>query len=163
MERERFEQNHLPESAPELMTGTEKFEQILKMFGTDESKKAFLDVCSQYLEERRKHIINQYSENYTAARNPARYSPPRRAEYHNKIMKTLQHLALAPRMSTVQRDILKEMSNRDFTAEIIRQYFDTVTMTRSEGDEELDQTGNLKRRDNESDVGYFRRWGKERE
>lgn len=146
-----------PEGKPEKLGGKEKFEEILKLFGTDQARENFVKTCIDYIEANNKAAHESYAE-APSVRRRAVTSGPKQAIIHNKIMDALTRLASqAPEISPVQREVLREMYNRDVTAKIIRQYMETVGMVSIEENEEE----NEKKRQKMSDTAYYHSLGKE--
>jgi len=77
---------------------------------------------------------------------------------HNSIMDTLSRLAIQSKdLSPIQRDILREMHDRNNAGEIIRAY--VVAQEGKEDDEDIDEK--QRRRGKMSDIAHFHSLGKE--
>ena len=81
------------EQNQEALSGKEKFEVVLKLFGSEAAKNAFLETCREYVQERKVSSDDGHGENYVP-RSRRTYSPPQRANLHNRIMETLKRLSL---------------------------------------------------------------------
>ncbi len=146
-----------PQDSYEQLSGKEKFEQILALFGTDAAREAFVETCRKYIEARQRAVRESYAPE-PSVRHRAVMSSPKQAVIHNKVMDTLTRLAnQAPNVSPLQRKILIEMHNRDTTAEIIREYVSAVHRAKKEDDDESDGG----RKDGMSDTAYYHSLGKE--
>ncbi len=101
----------------ETLSNKEKFEIILKLFGTDKARDIFIENCKKYADARiasaRNAYVQNHGENYISLRD--RYSPPKRAHYHNEIMYTLNNLSLQ-KLDPIQEMVLKEMRSSSETA-----------------------------------------------
>ncbi len=143
------------ENDSEKLSGREKFEIILGLFGTDTAREAFIETCKQYVSSRRDSVLRPDAENYQAGHRPA-YSPPRRANLHNSIMETLTSIATQSKsLSPLQTKVLREMYDRNITAEIVKEYIASIS-NNDEGDEDEKQ----KKRSGQSDTAYYHSLGK---
>ncbi len=135
------------------LSGVEKFEEILKLFGTETAREAFVATCKEYISTRR--IENSRDgENYS--RGSTKYSHPKRADLHNTIMDILARLgAQSKNISAQQETILREIHNRDDAAEIIKAY---IVTTEHQKDEDEDEK--IKKKQNMSGTAYFHSLGK---
>lgn len=130
-----------------------KFEEILKLFRKSEGRKHFLNLCQEYLRQRTISVID--SENYSSARK--RYeSNPQRARIHNEIMDILKRLSLA-QTTPSQRSILNEMASREYTAELIKKYFEHLDYLHADDDEDEQ----IKKEQGMSEVARFHHMSKE--
>ena len=146
-----------PEGKPEKLGGKEKLEEILKLFGTDQARENFIKTCRDYIEARNRAIRESYAE-APSIRRHAVTSGPKQAVIHNKIMDTLTRLASQSlEISPVQREILTEMHNRDVTAQVVREYVESVRAVPKEESEE--DAG--EKRGKMSDTAYYHSLGKE--
>jgi len=151
--------NSLPESPRdkfERLSGKEKLEAILSLFGSDAAREAFIKSCKEYIEARDKAVHESYSDD-TYTRRRAVISSPKQAVIHNRIMETLTRLASqAPTISPLQSEILRKMADRDITAQIIREYVASKDETSADEEEDPEQ-----QRKGMSDTAYYHSLGKE--
>lgn len=146
-----------PEDKSEQLSGKEKFEQILALFGTDTARENFVETCRLYIEARQRAVRESYAPQESVRRR-AISSSPKQAVIHNKVMDTITRLAnQAENVSPLQRKILIEMHDRDVTAEIIREYVSTVHRVKEIDEDE--ETGGRKK--GMSDTAYYHSLGKE--
>jgi len=113
-----------PEFTPDQEMGSAKvitMDRVLSLFGTEEAKRKFLDLCRRYCD-----IVVQAKANRL---NPD-YSEPARARIHNEIMGILQRLS----MSHPQALFLGV--DRDDVANMILEYYG-IAPIRKEGASEI--------------------------
>jgi hypothetical protein len=151
--------NNTPENPErkEQLGGKEKLEVILALFGTDSAREAFVETCRKYIEARDRAVRESYAP-VESVRRRAVMSSPKQAVLHNKIMDALTRLASQSlNISPLQSEVLREMHNRDTTAQIIREYvaFKGATDVVDEDDE--DEGG---RKKGMSDTAYYHSLGK---
>lgn len=146
-----------PEGKYEQLSGKEKLEAVLKLFGTDKARAAFIKNCKDYIVARdRANRLSHASEAYL--RRQAVISDPGQAAIHNKIMFTITSLSSqSDNKSPLQDAILREMVDRDVTAKIIREYVASIDSAVSE-DEEDEMPG---RKPGMSDTAYYHFLSKE--
>lgn len=145
-----------PENKSEQQSGKQKLEQILQPFGTDAAREAFIENCKNYIEARTRAVHESYSPD-AAIRRRAITSGPKQAVIHNTIMDTLTRLAAQSlNISPIQQEILREMHNRDVTADYIKEYVASVDKTIPNEDEE--EEGHRKK--GMSDTAYYHSLGK---
>lgn len=121
--KEKFESPQI-ESDPELeyqaLSGKEKFERLLGLFGTEAARAGFIETCEKYVAERR---LNSSSGRSEYAGTKQTYSPPKRAALHNKIMDTLTKLATQhKKIDPVTRKVLFEAATRETMASIAQEW-----------------------------------------
>jgi len=146
-----------PEDKGEQLSGKEKFEQILALFGTDTARENFVETCRNYIDTRQRAVRESYAPQESVRRR-AISSSPKQAVIHNKIMDTITRLAnQAENVSPLQRKILIEMHDRDTTAEIIREYVNEVHRVKKLDEDE--ENGGRKK--GMSDTAYYHSLGKE--
>ncbi|KKW02564.1 MAG: hypothetical protein A3J04_01270 [Candidatus Ryanbacteria bacterium RIFCSPLOWO2_02_FULL_47_14] len=140
----------------EELNKKDKLDAILSLFGSDAARDAFINTCKEYVAARKISLPGPDGENYSD--RPKRYSPPQRAHLHNSIMDTLSRLAIQSKdLSPIQRDIFREMHDRNNAGEIIRAY--VVAQEGKEDDEDIDEK--QRRRGKMSDIAHFHSLGKE--
>jgi hypothetical protein len=134
----KFESPHI-ESDPaeqeyQALSGREKFERLLSLFGTETARDRFIETCRNYVAERRKDSGSGRTE-YLGAKQ--KYSPPKRANFHNAIMDTLKRLATqTKKIDPVTEKILREVASREDMAAIA---MDWVAANEYGEDEDEDQ------------------------
>lgn len=149
---ERMSPENIPESA-ERLTGKEKFEIILKLFGTNTARAAFIEVCKKYVALRLTSLADDHGENYVP-RGGRVYSPPQRAKIHNQIMDTLQHLALQ-KLAPLQEKVLREMASREAAGQIIKDW-----VSANDHPEEEEEGESERKRSDMSGPAYFHSLGR---
>lgn len=147
-----------PENKLEQLSGKEKLEAVLALFGTDSAREAFIKICGEYIEARDKAIRESYAPDVSVRRR-AITSSPKQAIIHNRIMDTITRLATqSPAISPLQSEVLREMADRDITAKIVREYVASNSATNAEDDDD-DEKG--RRKGGMSDTAYYHSLGKE--
>ena len=133
-----------------------KFEILLGLFGSEKARQNFISLCKEYHKERIRQIILQdEGENYKP-KNTITYSPPKRADLHNKIMEIIGKLAIQLKNTTpLQEATLRDLSSRENVAEAIREFILAEQGTIRDGEEELLEEN----RKNMSDVAYYHSLG----
>ena len=121
---EKFESPHIEDDPVEVeyraLSGKEKFELILNLFGTETARRTFIENCRNYVAERRKSSGSGRNE-YTDTKRD--YSPPQRAKFHNAIMETLKKLATqSKKIDPVTRKVLFEAASREAMAAIAQEW-----------------------------------------
>jgi aromatic ring-opening dioxygenase LigB subunit len=139
----------------ESLSRNEKFEIILRLFGTASARDNFIDLCENYLRERGTSVSHEDAETYRPKVSHT-YSPPRRANYHNRIMTTLRNLSLQ-RLAPLQEKVLREMAEREAAALIIK----AGMLAREDADfEDEDDSPARGKNINPSGTAYFHSLGK---
>ncbi len=138
------------EQAQETLSGKEKFEIVLKLFGTGNAQDSFLEVCRKYVALR--VALPADAEHYHAGSRRT-YSPPQRAILHNQIMDTLKRLSLQ-KLSPLSEKVLYEMADREVAGDIIKEW---VLAHENEEDEDVE----AHKRNNMSGTAYFHSLGNE--
>lgn len=142
----------------EQLSRKEKMEVVLALFGTDSARETFIQLCRDYIEARDKAVRESYSPDVSVRRR-AITSSPKQAIIHNRIMDTLTRLASqSTNISPLQSEILRQMHDRDVTAQIIREYVMQKEASRSD-DEDEDEKG--RRKGGMSDTAYYHSLGRE--
>ncbi|MCR4333414.1 MAG: hypothetical protein NUV60_00090 [Patescibacteria group bacterium] len=137
-------------SEAEQLSAKEKVEQVLSLFGTDETRAVFVQKCRNYIKARDRAIHESYSPQ-AFIRHRAAYSSPKQAVIHNEIMDTITRISnQAPNVSPQQRKTLIEMHDRDVTADIIRKYLASIGEAPLDDEEE-----NGERKGGMSDTAYY--------
>ena len=138
------------------LSGKEKLEAILSLFGTNLAREAFIKICERYIEARDKAIHESYSDD-TYIRRRAINSSPKQAVIHNRIMDTLTRLASQTQtISPLQNEVLRKMADRDITAQSIREYVASKGKVNANEEDEPEQ-----RKKGMSDTAYYHSLGKE--
>jgi hypothetical protein len=153
---ERIKNNLLenPRGRSEQLDGKEKLEAILGLFGTDSARESFIENCEEYIKARNKAARESYSLD-SSVRSRSVTSGPVQAIIHNKIMGTLIRLATqSQNISPLQREILREMHDRDVTAKIVGEYVASKNISKGNGAEEEDGRGRV------SGAAYYHSLGK---
>ena len=104
----------------ESLSPNEKFEIVLKLFGSAKAKDVFIETCKEYADLRNAAPADALGENYEP-RQKRTYSPPRRANIHNRIMETLKQLSLQ-RLDPLSQKVLFEMASRETAGKIIKEW-----------------------------------------
>lgn len=150
--------NNKPEdirSQVEHMGKKEKLEAILPLFGTDEARETFIQNCKDYIEARNKAVRESYAPE-VSVRRIATFSSPKQATIHNWIMGALTRLASQSlAISPIQAEILREMHDRDVTADILKEYVAAAGLVR-ENEEE-----NQKNKERMSETAYYHSLGED--
>ena len=147
---------HITTPESHKLNGKEKLEAILALFGTDAARESFIENCRQYIEARTRAVHESYAP-VSSIRHRVIVSSPKQATIHNKIMDTLTRLAAqAEHISSLQRDVLREMHDRDVTAKIIREY--VASKGAAQKDDEEEEEGGRKK--GMSDTAYYHSLGK---
>lgn len=137
------------------MSGREKFEILLGIFGTDKARDNFLSVCREYLASRKSSVKVEDAENYSPE-SKVRYSSPRRAELHNYIMETMTLLATeAKDLTPEEEEALKDLHSREAMAQAIKEY-----VLAEEHREDDDEDEVAKKQSGMSPTAYFHSLGK---
>jgi hypothetical protein len=135
--KEKLGSTHIendPEQEYLALSGKEKFERLLKLFGTQTARDGFVETCRKYIGERRLSSGSGRSE-YAGERKG--YSSPQRANLHNAIMGTLKRLATQTRrIDPVTEKVLYEVAERDTMASITEEW---VSANEYGEDEDEDQ------------------------
>lgn len=159
MERIKTNSSKSPENELDKLSATKKMEAILALFGTDATRDAFVKSCKQYIEARDLANVESYAPD-SATRRRTITSSPKQSIIHNKIMDTLTRLASqAPTISPLQAEVLREMHDRNITAQIIRKYLESTRAVVVEDDDE-DEMKEEKERGGMSDTAYYHFLGK---
>lgn len=146
-----------PKNKPEQLNSSEKFEAILSLFGSDVAREAFVGLCKEYTEARNKANLESYATDFYVRRQ-AIVSSPKQAILHNRIMDALTRIASqAPTISPAQREVLREMHDRELTAKLLKEHFSHGKAIREE--EEDGGTGKGKK-NGMSEVAYYHSLGK---
>ncbi len=156
--KNRFDQppqDHKKDAEREL-TGKEKLEVVLRLFGSTSAREGFLETCRKYAALRSIALPDMHEmENYAPLGRGA-YSPPQRANLHNQIMDTLKHLALQ-KLTPLQEKVLREMASRETAGRIIKEY---VLAERHE-DEDEENDPHTRKPDDTPGPTYFHSLGRE--
>ena len=142
-----------PELGIEKLQNKDKFEIILKLFGSTPARDSFIEVCKKYAALRKVSLPDGNGENYE--HGGRKYSPPQRANLHNQIMDTLQRLSLQ-KLAPTQEKVLFEMASREMAGQIIK---DWVLAQSDEGEDDEDKLE--EKRKHMSGPAYFHSLGKE--
>lgn len=107
----------------EALSNKEKFEVVLKLFGSPSARDSFIETCKRYIEEKGTSLPDAYASNDAENYRPmkARYSPPKQSLLHNRIMETLQHLSMQ-KLPPLQEKVLNEMGSREVAGQIIKDW-----------------------------------------
>lgn len=107
------------------LSNQDKFEIVLKLFGSESAKNIFLGLCREYNDLRRTQKAHEIAGDQEHYRKNKAYdqSPPQRANIHNQIMDTLKRLSLQ-KLTDTQRSILFELASREFTTRVIHDYLE---------------------------------------
>ncbi len=159
---ERIKNNtHENPKGNEQLSGKEKFEAILALFGTDSARDAFIRSCREYIGARDTANVESYAPD-SFTRHKAVISSPKQSIIHNKIMDTLTRLASqAPIISPLQAEVLREMHDRNITAKIIREYLAAKHAAVINVEEKDDEEEDEKERGGMSDTAFYHFLGKE--
>ena len=140
------------------LSGKEKFDIILGLFGTEQARENFISLCQEYYKARMEQAPPiEDAENYRSQRKVG-YSPPRRAYVHNIIMETLTRLATESKnLTPVQESVLRDFHSRDNVAQAIKEY----VFAGEDKDEEDDEDVVQKKKGDMSGPAYFHSLGRE--
>lgn len=155
--KERFENSAQSEDVEvkfENLTNIQKFEKVLKLFGSASARNNFLEACRKYAALRMKAQLDTHGEDYQPITRKT-YSPPRRANLHNQIMETLKNLSLQ-RLDPLSERILREMASRETAGQIIKDW-----VLAEETNQEEDEAEQERKRDDMSGPAYFHSLGRE--
>jgi hypothetical protein len=121
--KEKFEISHVendPEQEYQALSGKEKFERLLDLFGNGTARDTFIETCRKYVAEKR---LSSGSGRNEYPGEKQKYSPPKRADLHNSIMETLKRLATQTRkMDPVTEKVLFEVASRETMASIAEEW-----------------------------------------
>jgi|GEM_PF-1189448 len=119
---EESQRDHItPRNELQRLSGKERLEVVLGLFGTDVARKNFLDKCRAYNIERKQSVPTSDGKNYQT--KGVKYSLPKRAFLHNSIMDTISRLGVqTKKLSALQREVLSELASREEVARCIRDY-----------------------------------------
>lgn len=160
MERIKTNSSESSENKLEKLSATKKIEAILALFGTDAARDVFMKSCREYIKARDIANVESYAPD-SFTRRKAITSSPKQSIIHNRIMDTLTRLASqAPSISPLQAEVLREMHDRDKTAEIIRKYLEETRATVVEDEDEEDGERDEKERGGMSDTAFYHFLGK---
>ena len=113
-------ENNSAEEEYQSLSGREKFERLLTLFGTASSRDNFIDLCRKYIAERR---MSSHSGRNEPSEIKKVYSPPKRANFHNAIMDTLKRLATQTRkIDPITEKVLNEVASRETIAAIAEEW-----------------------------------------
>lgn len=94
-----------------------KMLEVLKMFGTEDSKDNFLDLIEQYYQSYRAQKISDTT-------GVIQELETQRASLHNKIMLIIQRLSLSPKITEEQQIVLTILANRNKVNSMVSDYLD---------------------------------------
>ncbi|MBU0998994.1 hypothetical protein KKG24_01650 [Patescibacteria group bacterium] len=133
-----------------------KFEILLGLFGSEKARQNFISLCNEYNVERVKRIILQDQNETFIPKDKVAYSPPKRADLHNKIMEIISKLAVqSKKITLLQEAVLRDFHSREYVAEAIKEFISTEKETTRDGGEELSGENGK----NMSGVAYFHSLG----
>lgn len=135
----------------ETLSGKEKFDVVLNLFGSEAAKNAFLEACKKYVTERKTSSNIGHDEIYVP-RTRRTYSPPKRAALHNQIMETLKRLSLQ-KLDPLSEKVLFEMADREIAGGIIEDW-----VRANEGEEDEDE---IERKKGKSTTTYYHSKGED--
>ncbi len=152
-----------PDNLPQMegkvvkISPREKFDILLKMFGTDKARENFISMCKEYSSQRvGQEVSYGDAENYRHNRKIS-YSPPKRAALHNSIMDIIAKIAVQTKsLSPAQQLVLKDFQSRESVAEAIRAYLLAGKKIIDDEEEEAKKSPTGK-----SDVARFHSLGRE--
>lgn len=78
----------------EKFSPKEKFEVLLGLFGNEKARQNFITLCKEYRVERVTQVVSQDQNETFVPKGKEEYSPPKRADLHNKIMEIIAKLAI---------------------------------------------------------------------
>jgi hypothetical protein len=136
-----------------LLSGKEKFDIVLKLFGTEKARDSFIELCKEYASLRIANSADAAGENYMP-RQKRTYSPPRRANLHNRIMETLKALSLQ-RLDPLPEKVLFEMASRETAGKIVKEW----ELANEHEDDEEDEA--VRKRGDMSGSAYYHSLGRE--
>lgn len=154
--KQKFESSPLPEDTEQrfnALSGKEKFDIVLKLFGTQKARDTFVGICEEYAALRIANSAEIAGENYEP-RQRRTYSPPRRANLHNRIMETLKQLSLQ-KLDPLSEKVLFEMASRETAGKIIKEW----ELANEHEEDEEDEA--VRRRGDMSGTAYYHSLGKE--
>jgi len=146
------------EQKPEELSGKEKFEVILKLFGSETARHAFIETCKQYVALRTFSSESALEEGQGDERDKYTLSP-KRAILHNRIMETLKHLSLG-RLDPLSEKVLHEMASREITKQIVKEWV-LAHENAVDEDEDIKATEEIRKKNDMSGPSYFHSLGKE--
>ncbi len=137
----------------ESLSPSEKFKIVLKLFGSAKARDAFMETCKEYANLRNANSNDVLGENYEP-RARRSYSPPRRANLHNRIMETLKQLSLQ-KLNPLSEKVLFEMASRETAGKIIKEW----ALASEDKEDEEDEA--VRKRNDVSDTAYYHSLGRE--
>jgi hypothetical protein len=143
-------------SSIEKLSLKEKFAVLLSVFGTEQARRNFIALCREYNTERVAQVVSQDDgENYRAKKSIV-YSPPQRANLHNRIMETIGKLSVQSKKITPRQEaVLRDFHSREKVAEAVAAFI--LAESGLGGGDDLSEEG----RKNMSDTAYFHSLGRE--
>ncbi len=142
----------------EKFSPKEKFEVLLSLFGSEKARKNFISLCKEYHMERVTRVILQDQNENFIPKDKATYSPPKRADLHNRIMEIIGKLAVQSKNITpLQEAVLRDFHSRECVAKAIRDFILTEQGIQRDGEEELLE----KKKEGMSETAYYHSLGED--
>ncbi|PIR66843.1 MAG: hypothetical protein COU51_01715 [Parcubacteria group bacterium CG10_big_fil_rev_8_21_14_0_10_36_14] len=135
----KFSQEKNIEKGP---SSTELWDEVLSLFGTDEAKEKFIDLCRRYYS-----FLVKAKAMAGMGEQSVQVSETSRANIHNKIMTTVYSLMTQTKLSPERKKKLNTLSNRRKVAEMIDDVFGPQSPAEKEKTSKMTQMGRFRKGD----------------
>ncbi len=111
------------QTSVEKLSGKQKFDILLGLFGSAEARDRFVSICKEYYIARTKQTVQGNDGENHKPKKGVVYSPPKRAALHNKIMDTIGRIATESKnLNELQLSVLRNFASRENVAQAIKGY-----------------------------------------
>lgn len=138
---EKFEPIFEDEKEDQEPNTLELWRELLELFGTDEARENFENLCRRYYG----YLVKTRAMENMADEKSAEISDLSRARIHNQIMTTIYSLMSQSKIDPEQRSRFKSLANRKNVAKMIDDVFGIYTPAEKEKFEKMTESGRFRK------------------